>query len=498
VNSSPPATPSELPYSPRLRTALVLVGTGTAGAYHAGVLRAIHEAGVKIDVVAGRGAGAIGALFAAVDAAARLWEPSGLWRSGAAAGFYRWRASWWLAAAVAAASLAVVLAPLILLAAAAAIALPLGFALQLAGLEAGGAVLGWYDALLRASLSPGALPTVLPRVAAVILAAGLVALVLLNRRRNSGPSRREAGPIWWRLAPAPLDAEGAVRRVSAALWHLIRGVAPLAEPPATELSRRYMELLGENLGQPGFRELLLIAHDVDARRDVLFAALGATYRPVFARRFARDAGGAAGPELSRGASPEPGRGAEWIDLGGTGRDHAIDGLVGALCPPLLVDPHLMTFAAESFWRGETHRLSDRPEALGRLLDELAAAGVDQVILVSPVSDATGPHRLSAVPRDARRRAGDRLASAEAAALTDAVGARRTLFHGIFRIVPGHNPLGPFDFRGCYDERSDRRHSLAELVDRGYEDAYRQFIEPVVGASGERLKIAEPKLEDSRI
>jgi hypothetical protein len=31
------------------------------------------------------------------------------------------------------------------------------------------------------------------------------------------------------------------------------------------------------------------------------------------------------------------------------------------------------------------------------------------------------------------------------------------------------------------------HAMAELVDRGYEDAYRQFIEPVVGASGERIQ-----------
>jgi hypothetical protein len=28
----------------------------------------------------------------------------------------------------------------------------------------------------------------------------------------------------------------------------------------------------------------------------------------------------------------------------------------------------------------------------------------------------------------------------------------------------------------------------ELIDRGYQDAYRQFIDPVVGASGERLEI----------
>ena len=52
--------PSPLPpidsYAPQLRTALVLSGSGTAGAYHAGVLRALHEAGVKLDIVAaGRG-----------------------------------------------------------------------------------------------------------------------------------------------------------------------------------------------------------------------------------------------------------------------------------------------------------------------------------------------------------------------------------------------------------------------------------------------------------
>src|SRR5258705_1340986 len=68
-------------YSPQLRTALVLTGTGTAGAYHAGVLRALHEAGVKLDVIAGRGVGVIGALFAAVDGAPRFWDRKGFWRA---------------------------------------------------------------------------------------------------------------------------------------------------------------------------------------------------------------------------------------------------------------------------------------------------------------------------------------------------------------------------------------------------------------------------------
>ena len=69
----------------------MLAGSGTAGAYQAGVLRALHEAGIKIDLVAGRGAGVIGAMFAAMDGGARLWDDNGVWRRPAAATFYRWR-----------------------------------------------------------------------------------------------------------------------------------------------------------------------------------------------------------------------------------------------------------------------------------------------------------------------------------------------------------------------------------------------------------------------
>ena len=57
---------------------------------------------------------------------------------------------------------------------------------------------------------------------------------------------------------------------------------------------------------------------------------------------------------------------------------------------------------------------------------------------------------------------------------------------VYTIRPVHNPVGPFDFTGGFDDRSDRRQALDELMSRGYEDAYRQFIDPVVGASGERV------------
>jgi hypothetical protein len=54
------------------------------------------------------------------------------------------------------------------------------------------------------------------------------------------------------------------------------------------------------------------------------------------------------------------------------------------------------------------------------------------------------------------------------------------------VSPAHNPVGPFDVAGAYDEASDRRQDLHELMERAYEDAYRQFIEPVIGASGDQL------------
>src|SRR4051812_22223089 len=102
------ATPAHEPYSPRRRTALVLTGTGTAGAYHAGVLRALHEAGVKLDIVAGRGVGVIGALFAAVDGAQRLWDEKGFWRADAIERLYEWRAIPRLVVSALAVSVAVV------------------------------------------------------------------------------------------------------------------------------------------------------------------------------------------------------------------------------------------------------------------------------------------------------------------------------------------------------------------------------------------------------
>ncbi|HSL21427.1 MAG TPA: patatin-like phospholipase family protein [Vicinamibacterales bacterium] len=464
---------SESPYSPALRTAVVLTGSGTAGAYHAGVLRALHEAGVRVDLIAGRGAGALGAMFAAIDGSARLWEADGVWRGKGANALYglrpRLRAAGW-ALAVAAACLAL---PVALLAGVAAMYL-IGWTLALAG--ATGASLATNGAagrLLATLFDPTALPTIVPRLAMLATIAAILILVAAAWSARRRGARHELTGLA-SLVGAPLDARPMVARAAAALWDLIRGAAPIAMPDARETSRRYAEMLAENVGQPGFRELLIVAHDLDARRDLTFALLAEPHR---SRLFGRRA-----VEGDR-------RVADNLDLTGVGRDHALDALAGALALPLATDPHIITFAPEAYWRGESHRLCDRPAASARLLEEVAAAGVEQVVVVSAAPALVGPHALSPARGDARGRGGEVLVAAESAALRDAQAAASSLRlfpGGLFQVRPQHNALGPLDFAGCYDARSDRHQTLAELIDRGYEDAYRQFIEPIVGASGEAV------------
>jgi hypothetical protein len=471
-----PESPDRL-YSTRLRTALVLTGSGTAGAYQAGVLRALHEAGIRIDLVAGRGIGVAGAMFAAMDGGARLWDDNGLWRSASARRFYRWRrplrvAGWALGAAV-----AILALPVALLAVAALIALT-GMLLALVGLEsAGAAANALYSRWIETLFAPSALPTVVPRLAVLATLAAFAAVfgAVAAMRFSSRARRRSAYGLAGRVLGGPLTSADLLAGCCTELWNLIRGAAPLTPPPAAELGRRYVELVGENFGQPGFRELLLTVHDMDARRDVVFALLSPQHRARFFSRPGPDGGG---------------RTSEAFDLAGVARDHVIDALSGALAIPLATEPHLVTFAPEGPWRGETHRIGDRPGALARVLEEVAAAGAEQVIVAAALPPQGGPHELSSERGDLLGHAADALAAFEAAGLRDVLEQWTGRFAGLFVIRPAHNPLGPLDFDGVYDERSDRTHTLAELVDRGYEDAYRQFIEPVVAASGDRLETVQ--------
>jgi hypothetical protein len=467
-----PAEP-RIQYSPEHRTALVLTGTGTDGAYHAGVIRALAEAGVRLDLVAGRGIGAVGALFAAIDGGARLWENSGLWRRPLSPWLYPWRAAYRrVAQGLALATILLTIPPVVL---------GLGAAVyQLALLsEIGGpGTARWltnsWGRVLGAAFAPQALPTRLPQLVAALLAAIVVAVILaaLGARRSRAARRDERDGPWWTLLATPLAGDVTAAFFVGGLWDLLRGGANVRQPSAPELSRRYAELLADNLGQPGFRELMFVVHDLDAHRDVVFALLETAVRPGF---FLRKSAGS----LER-------RSSEAVDLAGASRDVLLQALGGALAIPGVTDAPFVSFAPESYWRGETHRLSDRPGSLLRVLEEVAQAGARQVVLVTAAPDVAGPHALTTRRTHPRARLGEYLSSAEAASVRDALRVAAGWFDQVFIVRPSHNPVAALDAGGAYDPQSDRWQSLGELVDRGYEDAYRQFVDPVVGESGDAL------------
>jgi hypothetical protein len=466
-------TPSRDAYSPLSRTALLFTGSGTAGAYHAGVLRAFQEAGVKIDLVAGTGMGVASAVFAAIDGGSRLWGADGIWRSPLASRYYRVRPAIRAAAWALAVSLSVVLLPLVALVLG-LVVYPLGFLVELAGVASGGIAARAYTSLVQTAFDPAFLPSVLPRALLVSLAlfvgtVGVLGLTVLIRGRGL---RRDDAPLWWRVIGAPLSSEGAEQAISRGLWQLVGGAAGARRPGPVDLSRAYTELLRENLGQPGFRELLLTVHDLDMRRDFVFAMLGDRHRRDFFRA-------SEGPGGDRRLS-------EGFDLAGVSRDHLMDAVLAGASLPVATGIQLIGFPPESYWCGEVHRASSRPGALDRLLDELPLAGIEQVIVVAPFPETEGPHRLTVPRSDWRGRVSDYLAGADAAALRSSVAAFRP-FRSLHVIGPAYNPVGPLDVGGTYDQRSDRFVALGELMDRGYEDAYRQFIDPVIGASGERLE-----------
>jgi hypothetical protein len=363
--------------------------------------------------------------------------------------------------------------PLVLLAVAVLVGIA-GLLMTLVGLGGPGAVLtGGFSRWVQALFDPAALPTVIPRLVlfALLVGVGALAVGMLIESIQARARRRTRRGLLWRLIGAPLSSRAIVGRCTMELWNLIRGAAPLSAPPAGELARKYVDLLADNLGQPGFREVLVVVHDLDARRDLVFALLGAAHR---ARFFGRPGADAAS------------RSVETFDLSGVARAHAIDALAASLAVPMATEPHLVTFPPEGPWRGETHRLCDRPGALSRLLEEVAAAGAEQVILLAASAAPGRAHELSAGRADLRGRTGEQLGAFESADVRDVLEQFAGRFAGLYVVRPHHNPLGPLDFAGVYDERSDRMHSLGELTDQGYEDAYRQFIEPIVAAGGERI------------
>jgi hypothetical protein len=459
-------------YSPRLRTGVILCGTGTAGAYQAGVLHALIDAGVKIDLIAGHGPGVATALCAAVDGGARLWDPRGPWTARLLEGSYRWRpalrtAGWGMLAAL------VLLTSPILVLVWAAFVYAASMLTALAGFpESSSHLLALYQRSIEILFNPPILPTIVPRllVLAVLAIVAVMIMAALGAVRQERSRRSVRGGFWWRLVGTPLDAVEPGRTLVDTLWRLVRGASSELRPSPIEIGRRYVDVLTDNFGQPGFREVVVAVHDIDARRDLVGAVLPPQSRGAFE---------------SRRSLPGP-REAEMVDFTGPQRDLLVGFLQAGLRLPVATAPVEVEFPVDSFWRGERHRWCDRPELAARLVDELAAIGVEQVILVSPSAPPAAPHALRVRPGDLRARTGEMVRSIETAVIQDAWTAAAARFSGAFLVRPDHNPIGPFDFSGVYDESSDRRRTMAELIQLGHDDAYRQFIEPIV-ATGEPVE-----------
>lgn len=424
---------------------------------------------MRVDLVAGRGMGAVTAMFAAVDAAGQLWEPAGAWcgRPGPG-GLYSWRQPWRVLAAAIIASvclLALPLAALLLL----AVVYPIGLAVTLASPATGGALIQRWYAATAFVVGPSVLASLVPRlVTLTFLVAVVTALALYLRAKvRAGTTRHARGALWWRALGAPLDGEGALEWALQAFWRFVRGATTIAQPAADDLGHRYAELLGESLGQPTYRELMIATHDLDSRRDIVFAHVSDGWKKLVAER----SGGAGG---------------DFVDLAGSRRAHIVDAVAAALCPLLAAEPRRVTFAPDSHWRGETHRLIDRPGAVTRLLQAVADAGATQVIFVSATAPRLQPYELARPAFHPRERIAETLDALETAAFDDAVRVMTGRFGAFFTIRPAHNPVGAFAFSGRHDERSDRFVTIDELVARGYDDAYRQFLEPVIGGSGEQI------------
>ncbi|PYQ23609.1 MAG: hypothetical protein DMF81_08335 [Acidobacteria bacterium] len=484
-------------YSPKRRTALVLTGSGASGAYHAGVLRALDESGVKIDLVVGSGVGAVGAAFAAVAGGSRLYGPGGFWDGVGWDSLYRLQPALRIA--------------LLLLATAFGVFLfPVGLAL-LAGLL-------FPLVLIVDVVAPGvpsrlieglwAAPSVLraPYLAALAVPVfALSVLVVVYLALGWARSGRRLAESF----ETPLDARQARKRLAASLWEVARGSAISASPPSEpELGKRYVALLAENLGQPGFRELILRAADLETGSVLPFLWLHDAARAAFAST--RTRGGRSRAEGVPAA----------VDLREMGYDTLLfDAVMTGLLPPLAAPVRRVAFPRGGIFAGETHRLTDATLAAGCGISEAVAAGAEQVIVAAgaPYSASPPPRR-----RGLRAAADGVLAALERQAVEgDVRGAERTnrmvetLGHRtedggkawqdpatgrvyrdvpVYVIRPDRRAFGPLELDGAQDPATEVLETPEDLLEAGYRDAYRMFVEPVVGASPEprRREALEPE------
>ncbi len=478
-------------YSPKRRTAVVFMGSGTAGAYHAGALKALDETGVKLDLCVGSGVGTLAAAFGAIAGGSKLYGPGGFWDELGWNSLYRVHPALRAVLLLLLLSAMVLLLPLAL-GLVAGLLSPLLIAADLAlpGLMAG--LWARLGAFVQALRLPYLAALVAPIFALSLLFAVAALHLLLRQRRRAG----EALEFAW-------DADAGCRRLRGALAEATRSaVATSGLPDEAELGRRYVALLSENLGQPGFRELILRTGDLETGRALPFVALDDARRTAFGAARGRAGEGA---ELAL---------ADAVDLRhAAGEPLLFDAVCAGLLPPLLGGVRRVGFPRGGLFAGQVHRLIDATLAGGTGLAEALQAGAEQVVVVTAVPEEPalparrrGPRALldaflvlgerQALERDLR--AAERLnrlvetlghrTDDGGRAWQDPATGRLYREFGLYLVRPRRRGLQPLDFDGAEDPSSEVSETPADLAEQGYRDAFRQFLEPVLGAG------AEPRAE----
>jgi hypothetical protein len=485
-------------YSPKRRTALVLTGSGTSGAYHAGALKALDESGVKIDLIVGSGAGAVAAAYAAVAGAARLHQPGGFWHEASWESFYRLKSPLRLGLLMLGATFGVFLLPLAL-AVLGGLLVPLVLVADLAAPGLSARLVGYLAAVPAALRLP-----YLAALAVPVFVLSMAAILYLAGAYVRGP-RRFAESL-----ESVLDAHRARRRLVRGLWEIARGSASSLRPPSdAELGRRYVALAAENLGQPGFRELILRTADLETGSVLPFVLLQDAHRAAFAAARTRGA-------RSR-LSGIPGA----VDLQAEGYDGLfLDAVLTGVLPPMVAPVQRVAFPKGGLHAGEVHRLADAVLASGSGIAEALAAGAEQVIVVSaapvvasPSARRRGPRAVAdAVLGTLERQAveADVNAAERTNRMVETLGHRREgggwawqdpatgrvyRDFALYVVRPERRPFGPLELEGAQDPATEARATAADLVDLGYRDAYRMFVEPVVGAVPDTGRAAEAAREE---
>lgn len=439
-------------YNPTRRTALVLIGEGTSAAYLAGALGALQSAGVRVDLVLGKGTGAVVAAYGAIQSASKLFGENGLLASLGRTGCWRLRAPYRAALYCLTAAFAVFISPA-LLALILLLALPFFAAARIVAPDAMASFSGSIQeqiAVFSAQLDPIYLRAMAFPIAVLfaVLLVGWLVPGVARRWEGQTTLGRFLGEGFIQLSPFS-------GRLERSLWEAVRGASTESRPQRLrDVGLCYRDLLSASLGQPGFSELIFYGLDLDTGQEVPFVLLKDRW---FARMAGRGPGGGA-------LLAEP------VNLAGEAGSLLFDALLASVSPPGLTSGVPLRLPLAGRNAGEVHRFASSLLTGQSSIADAIAAGAEQVIYVSgspaSSSEETGTVGLLS-SSSVRRLLEEDLRWAEQVGLP------------VFIVRPDKQRLRLFEFSGRPLPGGDKLTTMA-LAAHGERDAFRLFIRPIVG------------------